>query len=65
MGRRLFALDALVVQDWTRAHAPGQADVKGPASRLGLPIRPLIGEEYRRMMAEDDARRHALWQRRP
>ena len=33
--------------------------------RLGLPIRPLVGEEYRRMMADDYARLRALWQSRP
>ncbi len=34
-------------------------------TRLGLPIRPLVGEEYRQMMAADYARLRALWQRRP
>ncbi len=34
-------------------------------TRLGLPIRPLVGEEYRQMMAGDYARMRALWQRRP
>ncbi len=33
--------------------------------RLGLPIRPLVGEDYRRMMAGDYTRLRALWQRRP
>jgi tripartite-type tricarboxylate transporter receptor subunit TctC len=34
-------------------------------TKLGLPIRPLVGEEYRQMMAADYARLRALWQRRP
>ncbi len=33
--------------------------------KLGLPIRPLVGEAYRQMMAGDYARMRALWQRRP
>jgi tripartite-type tricarboxylate transporter receptor subunit TctC len=35
------------------------------AARLDLPLRPLIGEEYAAMMAQDLAALRALWQRRP
>jgi tripartite-type tricarboxylate transporter receptor subunit TctC len=35
------------------------------AARLNLPLRPLIGEEYRAMMAADLAALRALWARRP
>ncbi|MBX6745443.1 MAG: tripartite tricarboxylate transporter substrate binding protein [Acetobacteraceae bacterium] len=35
------------------------------AERLNLPLRPLVGEEYRAMMASDLAALRALWQRRP
>lgn len=35
------------------------------AERLGLPIHPLIGEAYRRMMAAEDERMQAIWRRRP
>ena len=34
-------------------------------TKLGLPIRPLVGDAYRLMMAADYARLRALWQRRP
>ncbi len=35
------------------------------AERTGMPLRPLIGEDYKRMMAEDFAAIRGLWQRRP
>lgn len=35
------------------------------AARLNLPLRPLVGEEYRTMMANDLASLRALWQHRP
>jgi tripartite-type tricarboxylate transporter receptor subunit TctC len=35
------------------------------AARLNLPLRPLVGEEYRAMMAADLAALRALWERRP
>ncbi len=35
------------------------------AAKLDLPLRPLIGEDYARMMAEDLAALRALWARRP
>ena len=35
------------------------------SARLNLPLRPLIGEDYGRMMAADLASLQALWQRRP
>jgi hypothetical protein len=34
-------------------------------SRQHMPLRPLIGAEYKRMAAEVDAQLHALWQSRP
>ena len=35
------------------------------AQRLGMPLRPLLGEEYGRMLAAMDASLRGLWQRRP
>jgi tripartite-type tricarboxylate transporter receptor subunit TctC len=35
------------------------------AERLVMPLRPLAGEDYKRMAAEVDAQLRALWQRRP
>ncbi len=35
------------------------------AERTGTPLRPLVGEEYRRMMRADHAAIEALWRRRP
>ena len=35
------------------------------SARLNLPLRPLIGDDYGRMMAADLASLQALWQRRP
>jgi tripartite-type tricarboxylate transporter receptor subunit TctC len=35
------------------------------AAKLNLPLRPLIGEEYRAMMAADLANLRAIWARRP
>jgi len=35
------------------------------AERLVMPLRPLLGEDYKRMAAEVDAQLRALWQRRP
>jgi tripartite-type tricarboxylate transporter receptor subunit TctC len=35
------------------------------AERLVMPLRPLLGEEYRAMAAAVDAQLRALWQRRP
>ena len=35
------------------------------SARLNLPLRPLIGDDYGRMMAADLAALQALWQRRP
>ncbi|HYF06084.1 MAG TPA: tripartite tricarboxylate transporter substrate binding protein [Acetobacteraceae bacterium] len=35
------------------------------AQRLGLPLRPLIGEEYRAEVEREDRALRALWQRRP
>jgi tripartite-type tricarboxylate transporter receptor subunit TctC len=35
------------------------------AARLNLPLRPLVGEEYRTMMAADLAGLRILWERRP
>jgi tripartite-type tricarboxylate transporter receptor subunit TctC len=35
------------------------------AERTGTPLRPLVGDEYRRMMRADHEAIEALWQRRP
>ncbi|GGG30545.1 hypothetical protein GCM10010964_18090 [Caldovatus sediminis] len=35
------------------------------AERLVMPLRPLLGEDYRKMASEVDAQLRALWQRRP
>jgi tripartite-type tricarboxylate transporter receptor subunit TctC len=35
------------------------------AERSGMPLRPLVGEEYRRMMREDHQALQGLWRRRP
>jgi tripartite-type tricarboxylate transporter receptor subunit TctC len=35
------------------------------AERLVMPLRPLLGEDYKKMAAEVDAQLRALWQRRP
>lgn len=35
------------------------------AERLAMPLRPLVGEDYRRMAAEVDAQLRELWKRRP
>jgi tripartite-type tricarboxylate transporter receptor subunit TctC len=35
------------------------------AERTGMPLRPLIGDEYKAMMQADYAALRALWQRRP
>lgn len=35
------------------------------AERLGLPINPVVGAEYRAIVARQDAALRALWQRRP
>lgn len=35
------------------------------AERQVMPLRPLLGEDYKRMAAEVDAQLRALWQRRP
>ncbi len=35
------------------------------AARLNLPLRPLVGADYRAMMRADDAALRALWQLRP
>ncbi|MEO3474807.1 tripartite tricarboxylate transporter substrate binding protein [Roseomonas sp. CAU 1739] len=47
------------------AAAMDTPEFRADAVRLGLPIQPLIGEAYRRMMAEEDERMQALWRRRP
>lgn len=56
-----------VVAQLTAAFRDAMADPAyiAETTRLGLPIRPLVGEEFRRMMAEDYSRLRALWQRRP
>ena len=41
------------------------ADFLRDAAAQGFPMRPLIGRDYRRMMAADDAGLRALWARRP
>jgi tripartite-type tricarboxylate transporter receptor subunit TctC len=35
------------------------------AERTGLPLRPLVGQDYREMMRADHAALQGLWQRRP
>jgi tripartite-type tricarboxylate transporter receptor subunit TctC len=35
------------------------------AQRLGMPLRPLIGQDYARMLAAMEASLRDLWQRRP
>ncbi len=35
------------------------------AQRLGMSLRPLVGEDYRRLLAEMDASLRDLWRRRP
>ena len=43
------------------AAAPSDPAFLQEVQRLGMPLRPLLGEEYRRMLAEMDASLHALW----
>ena len=40
-------------------------DFVGEAQRLGMPLRPLIGEDYARMLTTMEASLRELWQRRP
>jgi tripartite-type tricarboxylate transporter receptor subunit TctC len=40
-------------------------DFVAEAGRLGMPLRPLIGEDYGRMLARMEASLRELWQRRP
>lgn len=47
------------------AAAMATPEFQADAERLGLPVQPLVGEAYRRMMAEEDERMQALWRRRP
>jgi tripartite-type tricarboxylate transporter receptor subunit TctC len=56
-----------ILERYRAAFAAAMADPEflGEAERLGVPVRPLIGEAYRRMMAEEDERMQALWRRRP
>jgi tripartite-type tricarboxylate transporter receptor subunit TctC len=35
------------------------------AERMGMPLRPLVGDEYKAMMQADYAALRALWARRP
>ncbi len=35
------------------------------AERLGLPLAPVLGEDYRRMVLAEEVKLRALWQRRP
>lgn len=47
------------------AAAMATPEFRADAERLGLPVQPLIGEDYRKMMVEEDERMQALWRRRP
>lgn len=47
------------------AAAMADPEFTAEAERLGVPVQPLIGEAYRRMMVEEDERIQALWRRRP
>lgn len=60
-------MPAEILEGFRRAFAAAMAteDFRADAERLSLPVQPLIGEDYRRMMAEEDERMQALWRRRP